>query len=397
MNHYNVAIAGGGPVGNYVATQIAKEGYTVAVFEEHKTIGEPLSCAGLVTSRVFDITSIPQNNIVQNELFGAHIFSPDGTRLSFSSNNVHALAIERSRFDQELSDHAQQVGAQLFTNSKIISAIKKKEKIFFKVNNGKTIHPYTTSLLIGADGPRSTVRRSFKFPEPSEFLIGTGAEVTNIDIDPNHVQIYVGNHIAPGFFAWIIPTNKKGTEARIGLCIGKETRYTPQECFSKLLDQKALQGIEIKKRIGGIIPLGPLKQTVDTGIMLVGDAAAQVKPTSGGGLYPGLLSAYHCSSTAIKALKKERVTRKMLQEYHTLWTKEIGKELAVGMKLRRLFQKFTDEQFTHYLKKLNTPKNIAIICKYGDIDYPSKLLLPLLKTSPSLISLLPGLLKIKKQ
>lgn len=131
--------------------------------------------------------------------------------------------------------------------------------------------------------------------------------------------------------------------------------------------------------------------------MLVGDAAAQVKPTSGGGLYPGLRCATHCSNTAEELFRNQCFDEESVQHYHTSWTSDIGRELALGMRFRAVFSHLTDHQFDKYLKKLNKQKTLDIINAYGDIDYPSRLVLPLLKTSPALLGLAPTLLKRKTQ
>lgn len=151
------------------------------------------------------------------------------------------------------------------------------------------------------------------------------------------------------------------------------------------------------KRFGGTIPLGPLKKTADDRLMLVGDAAAQVKPTSGGGIYPGLRCVMHCSAVAEEAFQNQQFDEAFLRRYHTEWTKDIGRELSLGMRFRRIFTHLTDNQFNKYLEKLKTQKSIDVINTYGDIDYPSRLALPLIRTNPSLLSLTPTMLKhIKK-
>jgi flavin-dependent dehydrogenase len=127
--------------------------------------------------------------------------------------------------------------------------------------------------------------------------------------------------------------------------------------------------------------------------MLVGDAAAQVKPASGGGLYPGLLCGRHCAAVATQAIHEDRFTSDMLDEYHARWSKDIGHELSLGMRFRKLYAQFTDQQLNHYIEKFNTEKIRDVINTYGDIDYPTKLALPLVRTSPSLVSLLPSMLK----
>ena len=127
--------------------------------------------------------------------------------------------------------------------------------------------------------------------------------------------------------------------------------------------------------------------------MIAGDAAAQVKPTSGGGIYPGLLCAKHCSSVAIEALQKNDFSSFFMKKYQKLWSTDIGRELYFGLKFRKIFKSLTDEQMDKYIIKFQGDKINKIISKYGDIDYPSKLVTHLLKRSPSLIKLIPKMIK----
>lgn len=393
MNKYDIAVVGGGPAGCFVAEQLASKGRNIAVIEEHSTIGEPLHCAGLVTQRVFDISKCPQTKIVQNKIYGAVIHSPSGTTLTIGGEKTHALVINRQKFDETIAQKAQKAGADLLVEQKVISAKKQENHMTLTIQQSEQTRTVRCNILIGADGPHSNIRKTFGFPQPIEMLQGIGAELTDTTLDPRFVHILVGHNIAPGFFAWIIPTNNQGTTARIGLCIGKQHDHPLQHYFTTLLEQPLLQGTAVMRRFGGTIPLGPLKKTVDDHVMLIGDAAAQVKPTSGGGIYPGLLCAAQCAIVAEEALQKQQFDGQFLKQYHTKWTKEIGRELSLGMRFRKIFTSLTDEQLNKYLEKINNKKTIDTINTHGDIDYPSRLALPLLKKAPSLLSLTPALLK----
>jgi len=397
MDTYDIAVVGGGPIGCFIAQQLASKGRHVAVLEEHKIIGEPIHCAGLVTKRVLDITKCSQDKIIQNTIYGAVIHSPDGSNLTIGGDKAHALVINRQKFDEHLAQKAQTAGATILLNHKFITTKKQRPTLTLDIQKNKQMTSIHCQLLIGADGAHSQIRDLYGFPKPIEMLHGISAELSDACLDPKYVHIFVGNTIAPGFFAWVIPTNHHGTTARIGLCIGKHHTHPLNHYFTTLLQQPLLQGTTIMKRFGGTIPLGPLKKTVDDRIMLVGDAAAQVKPTSGGGIYPGLLCATHCSMIAEAAFQKQRLDDEFLRRYHATWTKEIGRELTLGMRFRRIFNNLTDRQFNKYIEKLQKQKIIDIINTYGDIDYPSRLALPLLRTTPSLLSLAPALLKRVKQ
>ena len=394
QSDFDVVVVGGGPTGGCVASQIAEKDYNIAIFEQHKQIGEPLNCAGLITSRVFDIIGLSEKSIVQNKIKGAHIHSPSGNILTIGGDRYNALVINRPMFDQEIIKNSIDKGAKLFLENKVISVKKTNNHIELRTSKKDNIR---CKILIGADGPQSKIRNLFSLPEPSEFLRGIGAEIKNSNLDPDFVEIFVGNQISPGFFAWMIPTNDKGTKARIGLCIGEEAPYPPRYYFSNLFKNKItslyLENTEITKNLGGMIPLGILNKTYDANMLLVGDAAAQVKPTSGGGIYPGLLCAKHCSSVVIDALQKDDFTSSIMKKYHKLWSSDIGREIYLGLKFRKIFKSLTDEQMDKYIQKFQSDKIIKIISKYGDIDYPSKLVTHLLKRIPSLLKLIPNMIK----
>lgn len=387
---YDVIIVGGGPIGGTVGNIIAKKNFKVAIFEKNKEIGKPLRCAGLVSEKTFKHTPISKSNLVQNKIKGANIHSPSDNVLTIGGDKIHALAIDRVDFDKKIINQSEKNGAKVFLEHKIASTQRQKKHVEVTSEDKKS---YIGSMLIGADGPHSIVRDRFSFPEPVEFLNGMGAEITDTSLDPDFVEIFVGNKIAPGFFAWIIPINRDGTRARVGLCVEHKSAKNLKKCFKIFLENKKVSQLldkqNIEQKIAGVIPLGPLKKTYSENILLVGDAAAQVKPTSGGGLYPGLLCANHCANVTIEALEKQIFSTSLLKKYHKKWYKEIGRELYMGRKFRRVFSKLSDQQMDKYLKKFQNKKIRDVINQYGDIDHPSKLLKPLIKKTPSLLKLLP--------
>lgn len=380
MKDYDVAVIGGGPIGGFVAGKIAEKKYKIIVIEKNKKIGIPVNCAGLVTPRVFELTKLQKKDIVQSEIIAANIHSPSNKILTIGGDKVHALSIDRAKFDQEIIKQTEKKGADILTNNTVLSIKKNKNSFELKTSKG---NGFNCKLLIGADGPYSKTRNKLMLPEPKEYLRGIGAEVVDVNLNPGYVEIFVGKKIAPGFFAWIIPTNKKGTAARIGLCIKQNSVQSPKHYFSnffkKDIFKNYLENCKIEKNTGGIIPLGVLKKTYDSNVMVVGDAAAQVKPTSGGGIYTGLMCGMLCSNIAIKSLQKNDFSTIFLKNYQKLWEKDIGTELKRGMKFRAIYKKLSDKQLDKYIDKFQDPEIIKIINEYGDIDYPSKLVKPLIK------------------
>ncbi|MBU1941061.1 MAG: NAD(P)/FAD-dependent oxidoreductase, partial [Candidatus Thermoplasmatota archaeon] len=306
MQIYDCIIAGGGPVGCYCSQKIAAQGFNVALYEEHLEIGKPLKCAGLVTPRVLKQVGISDDSVILNRIRGANIHGPHDQIFTVGGNRLHAFVIDRTLFDQQISAAARGEGAILKTNQKLTNVSRTSNNIICKAQESGSQYIVKGSLIIGSDGPHSTIRKMFQFPEPKLFLRGIGAEISQVALDASHVDIIVDREYAPGFFAWIIPINETGSKARIGLCTPEIYSYQLKKGFKKLSNHPLLKNGKIHHIIGGSIPLGPLKRTTQTRVMLVGDAAAHVKPTSGGGLFPGLLCAQYCSDIAIKALETQQ-------------------------------------------------------------------------------------------
>ncbi len=393
MDEPDVCIVGGGPVGCAIANDLAKKNREILLFEQQKEIGTPVQCAGLVTPRVFDLVPFSTNGIVQTRLKGAHIHSPSGEILTIGGNKTHAYCIDRKAFDQKMMSQAKKNGAQIKLDQRIFSVQKQKNTVELVTSKKQNIK---TPLVIGTDGPYSKIRDVCNFPQPKEYLHGINATVTNTKLESDFVEIFVGNTIAPGFFAWMIPITNDGTQAKIGLCIKQNTIYSPLYYFKKLFNSSLttpyLENTNIEQKNAGNIPLGSLKKMVDDHIMLAGDAAAQVKPTSGGGLYPGLLGAKYCASSANEAIQQQDFSTSVLQHYQEKWTKELGWEIKVGMQFRKIFNSFQDHQFNKYIKKFKEKNIEEIITSHGDMDFPSKLAKPILKKMPSLIKFLPSII-----
>ena len=173
---YDVSIIGGGPVGGYLAKTLAKQDVSVALIEEHENPGLPLHCAGLVTPRVLKFLDTDSyDETIQNTITGACIHAPSGKTLTIGDASIRALVIDRQRFDETMINQAQNVGAHLFFNTTFTAAHYSADTIMIHAKQNNSRLDIQSEVLIGADGPRSTVRRLFDFPQPKELLHGMGA------------------------------------------------------------------------------------------------------------------------------------------------------------------------------------------------------------------------------
>lgn len=371
MRRYDVLVVGGGPVGCLVAKIVSQQGFSVGLFEEHEEVGVPVRCAGLVSPRVMDLAGA-SNTLILNKISGARIYSPGGHSLSIGGKKIQAFSIDRAQFDRDLANQAASAGAKLWLGNRV-AGINKTNIVL------KTGEEIGFQFLVGADGPTSLVARSCNLIFPQERIYGINAEFS-LEHDSSMVDIFFGKSISPGFFSWVIPAGEK---VKVGL--GVSPGYKPRKFFMAFLKKLGIK--EQPHYHVGIIPLNPIERLYRNNIILVGDAAGQVKPSSGGGLYPGLVGASHCGNALIQALEKGD----NLSSYYSAWHAEIGKEIKRGLFLRRLFLRIDDTKIDKIFQILSAPDLLDIINKYGDIDYPSKVLLNLIKHHPGILRYFPSL------
>lgn len=365
-----IAIVGGGPIGLRVAERTASAGYETTVLENKSVIGKPVQCAGLVSPRVISLT---KTDHVIHRPEEAVINSPSGKKLILKNEPEKAVVIDRANFDRELAEKAIKAGATIKLRKPVKKIEYKKDRKLYIGDRGKkrTLEP---QIIVGADGPSSIVRESGDFPSPEKLLPAIQVVVASKD---RSVQIHLGDELATDFFLWEVPYR---SGKLIGLAGEDKNIY---RSLKKFLRHKGIED-KVISFLSGTIPLGNMTKSVDDGVLLVGDAASQVKPMSGGGLYYGLKAADICSDVIIDALDEDDNSRERLSEYHERWQKEVGEYISKGMKARKIFNFLSDKDLDKLIETLSKKEARRVIEEKGDIDHPSNLVKPLLKASPEL-------------
>ncbi len=388
-----MVVIGAGPVGSNAARLLAQDGHKVLLLEEHPEVGVPVQCAGLVAPRLFDHTPFPIGDLWQNDLHGAKIHAPDGTTLQIETKQVQAQAMDRAAFDQRMAQAAIDAGAELLVATKAVAAETGPAGARVVLQNDGRREEVTCRLIIGADGIRGSVARWFGFPAIRETVSAYEVELSGASLPEGDqiIPMFAGDAQAPGFFSWIIPVG--GDRVRAGLAVAPglseaaAKRYY-ERMFSDPQSSPYLAGTkEIYPIIGGI-PLGLRDRLVDDRVMLVGDAAGMAKPTSGGGIYMGLVASEHLARIASPRLRTDRLSRGDLAGYERRVRRTIARELRKGDLLRRIYRGLRDPDLNDLARLCNKPRVRAVIERVGDIDYPSRLVVPTLLAEPRFFALL---------
>ncbi len=326
---YDAVVIGASAIGSRTAGLIADNGRNVLLIEEHKKIGLPSKCTGLVSSRLLELLPELPKEIIVNRVRIARFFSPNGNCLELKSRNP-VYVIDRMDLDKFLFDKAKDSGARIKIGERFESFRKMEDCIKIKTN--KKI--YYSKVLIGADGANSLVRKQTKLDFPKNLLFGLQSTLKG-NFDSDSVELWFGSSIAPNFFAWAVPENDN--IARTGLATNQDS----MKFYNSFLKKRV--GYVSRPDTAGIIRYGLMKETSVDGVMLVGDAAFQVKPFSGGGIIYGLIASEICADATKKSFEENRFDKKFFKEnYDNKWKKELALPITKGIVLRKFLTLLPD-------------------------------------------------------
>ncbi len=388
-NTLDVAVVGAGPTGSRTAELLARAGLDVVVVEEHGEVGRPVACAGLISNRVSEL--LGEEIAVLNRASGARLHAPSGHVVAFDAGRPRAQVVDRAAFDQALARKAVAAGARLYMERRVLEVRASSSGCALVVRDlataGNAREEVRCRVVVGADGPSSLVRRSVGIQRPRRKLTGYQVAFASPEpIDTAVVDLYAGHDVAPGFFAWVVPHDDHS--GLVGLA-QEPGGMSPKARLEAFMEGPVFKGafpdVQPVATFAGTIPLGPINKPIADGVVLVGDAAAQVKATSGGGVFPGLVAAKHASEAIVEALGKGDPTARALMAYPKAFDKEVGAELRKAARLRRSFGVMSDRMVDDLIEALDDPDLLDLIVTEGDIEFPSRLLRSLLRRSPRLV------------
>ncbi|TGC11326.1 NAD(P)/FAD-dependent oxidoreductase [Methanolobus halotolerans] len=382
---YDVVVVGAGPVGSTAARYAVNNGATVLMIEDHASIGSPVGCTGLLSTRALsECEVLPSDSFVLNKVRGAFVYPMSGACLPIDGKETKAYVVSRKNFDRTLASMALDSGVELKLNTRAtgLDNIDGVQKLSI-IENGQP-GEIRAKVVIGADGVRSRVARMAGLGQVKKILPGIQIEAPYKSPDVDYVELFVGSQ-APGFFGWTVPVNEN--ISRIGLAIDCRADENVRTYLDRMLKNNdhiasRYEGGHLDLVIGGI-PLGPPDKTYAEGTLITGDAAGQVKPTSGGGIYTGVACARIAGEVAARAALEEDNSAQRLAEYDCRWRAKIGRELAIGMNIHNFIGGRSDSEMDELIASMNKPPILDTITTYGDMDHPSIVIKKLLRPSNS--------------
>jgi digeranylgeranylglycerophospholipid reductase len=345
---YDVVVIGAGPAGSITARTLAERGACVLLVEKRPEIGVPVRC-GEATG----IAGLEQlgarlgKGTVRNRVRGAVIYSPSRYRVEFISEEPIGYILDRRLFDKALAHQAADAGAEVMAGTAATGITRKEGRVagveLRKDGEGETVR---CSCVVGADGVESLVGRwaGLSTRSPVRELTSCAEyELVGVELERTDVmEFYFGSRVAPGGYAWVFPKGDGVANVGIGVRGANSSAIHRLREFIKNMDNLS-SGTPTRLVAGGVPVGGPLERTVAQGVLLVGDAARQIDPLTGGGIY----NAMHCGAIAgevlARAVEAEDFSQGFLMEYEDRWRKELGSVLDTCLRLKKILDAMSDE------------------------------------------------------
>lgn len=402
----DVLVVGAGPAGSTAARTCAALGMRTVLLEEHPEIGHPTHCTGKLSAHAFRRFGLPAS-MAQNALRGAALHAPDGSVARVRRACVDSYLVDRAALDRHLAEQASSSGAEVLVGARARNVVRTDGAtagatagvttgtLRIEVDRGSTRLAITTALVIDAEGAAPILPPQLGLAPRRAFVHGLQYDVEGAAIEQEDApDLYFGWNVAPGFFGWFMPTG--GTTGRLGVAV--DPRWAAQSPIHYLEGLRTvhpaasprLRNARIVRRFAGRIPiLGQRWPTYTDGMLVIGDAAGQVKATSGGGIYFAMQAGEIAGRAAARYLGARAASdagtaynagaRGALAGYEREWRAAFGREVLFTTVVRQALNRLSDRHVSTIIRTLARDDGLRrAVEEHGDTQYQSRLLRPVL-------------------
>jgi digeranylgeranylglycerophospholipid reductase len=350
-DRYDVIVVGAGPAGSMTAKTAANAGLDVLLIEKRQQIGDPVRCAEGVNKKYLKEFIQPDPTWISAEVRGSKIYAPDGAMVEMSEELAGAevgYVLERKVFDRALARDAALAGAEVMVKTRATGLLIEDGFVKgIKAEHMDEKYNIRAEIVVGADGVESKVGRWAGIDttlKPKDICTCAQYLMTNIDIDPDFCEFYLGHKIAPLGYIWVFPKGNNMANVGIGIAGNVSGDVRAKELLDDFVQKRYPGGKVIEFIVGGVPVCGTIERTVANGLMLVGDAARQSDPVTGGGIFNSIWAGDIAGKVAANAIKHSDVSAEFLQEYEVNWRAELGRDLDISLMVKERFIRLTDDE-----------------------------------------------------
>ncbi|MFQ6128216.1 MAG: NAD(P)/FAD-dependent oxidoreductase [Thermoplasmata archaeon] len=359
--HYDIVIVGAGPAGSITAKYAAKGGASVLLIEKRQEIGSPVRCGeGIAREWIDEVGIRLDRKWISHEVEGAKVVSPNGN--SFCINERIAgdevgTVIERDIFDRSLVEDAIRAGADVMVKTAVTGLMKEGGISGVMAESPRGRLNISAGAVVGADGFESQIGRWGGIDttlSPRDITTCLQYRMTNIRPDPDYCEFILGSG-APGGYIWVFPKSEESANVGLGMQLAKlrkkgELRYWLDKYLEK--DERLKGGRVIEIVSGAVSTCAPIESTVSDGLLIVGDAARQVDPVTGGGIANACKAARIAGEVLAEATQSNDFSKEMLMKYEKGWRKRLEEALYRNWMAKEKLVTLSDETFDKIISTL---------------------------------------------
>ena len=360
----DVIVIGAGPAGNNAALRLATLGHRVTVIDRRpqSEIGDKL-CTGIISAacaREYPVDA----SLVYQPAFSATISSPNGHQFHFAGDQAQAYIINRVGYVSSIADSAHSAGANFIYGYTVTEIQSSTDQVTVTMTKNSRLYKQHAKSVVVASGFGPGLTRPLGLDSVSDYVTGIQVQVETPDV--REVHVHCGSYLSPGFFAWIVPTSNG--RALVGLLSRRHASQHLERLLTKLrTDGQITEAISEPKQWG--VPLRPLAKTYGHRLLVVGDAAGQVKPITGGGIFYSLLASDIAADTLHRACEYDNFSEEILSDYEHRWKHILQNELDVGYNARKLFEQLSDKQINLLMNVAGRTGMLHGLLKLKSVDF----------------------------
>ncbi len=358
-----MVVIGAGPAGSITAKTAAEKGLSVLLIEKRQEIGDPVRCAEGVSKVCLKKHIDLDDRWICADVKGSRIFAPDGTMIEMAEEVAGAevgYVLERKLFDRALAYESAKAGVEVFVKTRATGLIIEDGFVRgVRIMHRGEEREVRCKIVIGADGVESKVGRWAGIDtslKPVDIETCAQFLMSNTGIDQEYCYFYLGNEVAPAGYIWIFPKGNDLANVGIGILGSKSGQKTAVEYLEDFVADKFPDARVLEVDVGGVPVSGSIDKTIANGLMLVGDAARQSDPITGGGIVNAMEAGEIAGEVAYEAISSGDLSETKLREYEKKWRSTVGLEIDNSLIVKNVFIKFTDKELNdlaHSLKNVN--------------------------------------------
>jgi len=363
----DVVVVGAGPGGSTAARYAAELGLDVLLLEKRQEIGAPVRCAEGVGTQTLKRFIEPDPKWVAQVINRARLIAPNEKYVEVVSPG-EGLILERKVFDRRLAELAAEKGADVRVKARVTNVLKEGNRVSgVEVTYLGRSYRVAAKVVIAADGVESQVARWAGLKTQVKLVemdVAAQFLVANLDLDaPDCCYFFIGSTYAPGGYAWIFPKGNRTANVGLGITPLHTTRHkeTALDCLNRFMGRFFPEASVVSMVVGGIPIDGKERPISGDGILVVGDAAHQADPMTGGGITNAMIAGQIAAQVAASAIREGDCSRERLRRYDERWQKEVGRAFKPLLSIREQVMQYDDDFFNELAEMLHGRERLTIV------------------------------------